>query len=126
MALKEALKNEIIEIVAMSFETGHFSELDELELAGSVVEHYPELNLNDQKQVYEQAREYYLELVNYGPVGFYEEFKDVYDFDPMFVEEYGHYYDDEDDEDEDDEFDPDGRDEMPWDYGKHFDQEVNQ
>lgn len=35
-----------------------------------------------------------------GPVGFYEEFKDVYDFDPMFVEEYGHYYDDDEDEEE--------------------------
>jgi hypothetical protein len=36
-----------------------------------------------------------------GPVGFYEEFKDVYNFDPIFVEEYGHYYGDNcEDEDE--------------------------
>lgn len=101
MKLKQEIKNEIMKVVAESFETGHFSELDELEIAASILEHYPELDLNGQKQVYEQACEYYLELVNLGPVGFYEEFKDVYDFDPMFVEEYGHYYDDED-EDEDD------------------------
>jgi hypothetical protein len=96
--LKPDMKNEIAEIVKMSFETGHFSELDELEIAASIIEYYPELDLSGQKRVYEQACEYYLELVNYGPVGFYEEFKDVYDFDPMFVEEYGHYYDDGEDE----------------------------
>lgn len=93
--LKPDIKNEIAEIVKMSFETGHFSELDELEIAASIIEHYPELDLNGQKRVYEQACEYYMELVNYGPAGFYEEFKDVFDFDQMFVEEYGHYYDEE-------------------------------
>ena len=36
--------------------------------------------------------------------------------------ELNYYDEDEDeDEDEDDELDPDDRDEMPWDYGKHFD-----
>lgn len=93
--LAQNIKNEIAEIVKVSFETGHFSKFDELEIAASIIEHYPELDLNSQKRVYEQACEYYLELANYGPVGFYEEFKDVFDFDPMFVEEYGHYYDEE-------------------------------
>ena len=36
----------------------------------------------------------YLELIELGPAGFYEEFKDELDFDPDFIREFG---DDEDD-----------------------------
>jgi hypothetical protein len=90
MELNKEQKQEIIEVVAGSFETGHFSfetkEDFKREYEGLVPE------------VMDAAWEYYCELVNMGPVGFYEEFKDVYDFDPMFVEEYGHYYDDGEDE----------------------------
>lgn len=35
----------------------------------------------------------YLELMELGPVGFYEEYKDSLDFDEDFVTEYGDYYD---------------------------------
>lgn len=86
--LRDDVKQELIEVVAMSFETGHFSFEDYSDFKRE----YPNLG--------KEAWEYYCELVQMGPVGFYEEFKDVYDFDPMFVEEYGHYYDDDEDEEE--------------------------
>lgn len=72
-------KYELINIVAMSFETGHFS-FDNFEDFKNECSHMTNL---------EAAWAYYNELVNMGPVGFYEEFKDVYDFDDMFVSEYG-------------------------------------
>lgn len=87
--LRDNIKQELIEVVAMSFETGHFSFDDYADFKRE----YPSAG--------KEAWEYYCELVQLGPVGFYEEFKDVYDFDPMFVEEYGHYYDDEEEEEED-------------------------
>lgn len=86
--LRDDVKQELIEVVAMSFETGHFSFEDYSDFKRE----YPNLG--------KEAWEYYCELVQMGPVGFYEEFKDVYNFDPMFVEEYGHYYDDDEDEEE--------------------------
>jgi hypothetical protein len=89
MELSKEQKQNIMEVVAASFETGHFSELDKLEIAASIIESYPELDLNDQKRIYEQACEYYCELVNMGPAGFYAEFKDDYDFDTNFIAEYG-------------------------------------
>lgn len=90
MKVREHIKKEIVEIVAGCFETGHgFWESFE-----DFKEDYPWLETGLDKQVWE----YYCELVEKGPVGFYEEFKDAYDFDPMFVEEYGHYYDDDDEE----------------------------
>ena len=82
------MKREIMEVVAMSFETGHFS-FDSFE---DFKREYPDFG--------KEGWEYYCELVNLGPVGFYEEFKEDYDFDPMFVSEYGHYYDDDEDEEE--------------------------
>ena len=87
MRVLDNVKQELMEVVAMSFETGHFSfeDFDDFK------REYPYLD--------QSAWEYYLELINMGPVGFYEEFKDKYDFDPMFVEEYGHYYDEEEDDD---------------------------
>jgi hypothetical protein len=88
MELNKELKQEIIEVVAGSFETGHFS----FETKEDFKREYPNLG--------KDGWEYYCELVNMGPVGFYEEFKDVYDFDSMFVEEYGHYYDDDEEEEE--------------------------
>lgn len=88
MKLTQDQKQEIIEVVAMSFETGHFS-FDSFE---DFKREYPDFA--------ETGWDYYCELVNFGPVGFYEEFKDIYDFDPMFVEEYGHYYDDEEEEED--------------------------
>ena len=63
----------------MSFETGH----GWFETYHDFKREYPNLD--------ETAWEYYNELVNMGPAGFYEEFRDEYDFDPMFVEEYAPY-----------------------------------
>lgn len=77
--LTDEEKNELINIVAMSFETGHFS-FDNFEDFKNECSHMTNL---------EAAWAYYNELVNMGPAGFYEEFKDVYDFDDMFVSEYG-------------------------------------
>lgn len=50
-----------------------------------------------------KATEYYFDLIEYGPAGFYEMFKDEFDdWDKGFVSEYG---DDEDESNEDDEDD---------------------
>lgn len=92
MKLNQNLKNEIMEVVAMSFETGHFS-FDNKE---DFKRDFRDFENFDSKAV-DEAWEYYCELVNLGPAGFYEEFKDDYDFDPMFVEEYG--YEEEEDDD---------------------------
>lgn len=83
MKLNQEQKREIMEVVAMSFETGHRSFEDYHDFKRE----YPKLG--------KAGWEYYCELVNLGPAGFYEEFKDVYDFDPMFVEEYGDPEDEE-------------------------------
>lgn len=89
MKLKENVKQEIIEIVATSFETGHFSDFDQLEMSVVLVQEYPKASKEELWKLLAAAKEYYDELVNLGPVGFYEEFKDSYDFDPMFIQEYG-------------------------------------
>ncbi|MBQ7673575.1 MAG: hypothetical protein IJT36_03500 [Alphaproteobacteria bacterium] len=39
----------------------------------------------------ESAYNYYCELMNMGPEGFYEEFNDQLDFDESFISEYGEY-----------------------------------
>ena len=88
VVLDKNLKQEMIEIVTMSFETGHggFKGPEDF---NREYENYPEV----QKKI---AWQYYCDLVALGPVGFYETFKDSYDFDPMFVEEYGRYCEDDD------------------------------
>ena len=57
------------------------------------------INLSNEelKQLLELCIDYHSELRELGPVGFYEEFKDTLDFDPMFVEEYGQYYEEDED-----------------------------
>lgn len=81
MELNKEQKQNIIEVVATSLETGHFpfdnKEDFEKDFEGI------------RSEVVDAAWTYYCELVNKGPVGFYEEFKDKYDFDPMFISEYG-------------------------------------
>lgn len=54
----------------MSFESGHRTDK------------------NDFKSIEDYQK--YLEYMNMGPEGFYEEFKDDLDFDDMFVEEYAY------------------------------------
>lgn len=46
----------------------------------------------------EAYRIYFDELLNLGPEGFYEEYKDQLDFSEEFISEYG--YDEDEDEDE--------------------------
>ena len=45
----------------------------------------------------EAAQDYYQELANMGPAGFYEAFQDEFDWDPDFVAEYGDDFEEEDD-----------------------------
>lgn len=65
---------EAIEAAQMSFESGHYFH----------------------KADFETVKQWsdYQKLMEFGPFGFYEEFKDELDFDPGFVREFG---DDEDD-----------------------------
>lgn len=74
-------KDEIMCCVAVSFETGHQAFEDFRDFKRE----YPELS----SDVLQMLWAYYNDLVAMGPAGFYEQFKDVYDFDPMFVAEYG-------------------------------------
>lgn len=97
--LEQNIKNEIIEIVKMSFESGHFL-FDEMEIAYILAKTYPDKSNEELKELLKLCIDYHNELRYLGPAGFYEEFKDTLEFDPMFVEEYGHYYDEEDEEEE--------------------------
>ena len=45
----------------------------------------------------EEAQDYYQELADMGPAGFYEEFQDEFDWDPDFVAQYGDNFEEEDD-----------------------------
>lgn len=78
---EEKLATDIVEeirgYVADCFECGHFG----IETYEDFKREYSEYN--------KDAWEYYNELVQMGPEGFYEEFKDEYDFDPDFIAEYG-------------------------------------
>lgn len=94
--LSDYQKDLIKEMVQMDFECGH-PENDYNELVGLLSED------NDFAGVVEKAAAYYMELLSYGPAGFYEEFKDELDFDPDFIAEYGDEDDDDYDEAADDE-----------------------
>lgn len=67
--------------VRSSFETGH-----------GYAEDYEEFSdwLRDEGiEPSEELYDYYIELLDYGPTGFYQEFKDELDFDSDFVREFG-------------------------------------
>ena len=89
--LSDYQKDVIKDMVQADFECGHTMDYEEA-LDGMEED-------EDLGSVAEDAANYYVELVQMGPAGFYEEFKDELDFDPDFVAEYG---DPEDDEEEDD------------------------
>ena len=91
-ALTDYQKDVIKEMVKCDLECGH-SENDYDELVGLFEEE------EDFAGVEPAAADYYMELLDYGPAGFYEEFKDELDFDPDFIAEYG----DEDDDENSDE-----------------------
>jgi hypothetical protein len=80
-SLNSDLKTEIELMVKGDFETGHIS-----------AENYDEFrslfrgeDINPTTELYD----YYIELRELGPTGFYQEFKDKYDFDDFFVQEFG-------------------------------------
>lgn len=73
----------IIDAVKGEFETGHgyMEDKDEFEeMIGR--------KLTQSK--YEELKDFYSELQDLGPEGFYEEYRDKLEFDPDFVSEYGH------------------------------------
>ena len=88
--LTEQQENIIKEIALADFESGHFTDMNL----------FIEDEEGDFAGVETAAADYYAKLINMGPEGFYEEFRDELDFDPDFVAEYG-------DEDYNDDFDDD-------------------
>ena len=72
MKLTLEQKQEIMETVAMSFETGHtaFESKEDFKR-----------DFEGNSKIVDTAWDYYCELVNLGPIGFYDEFSDDYDCD---------------------------------------------
>lgn len=77
--LIETQKDLIKEIALMDFECGQFTTAD----------FFVEDEEGDFTGVEQDAADYYQELIDMGPAGFYEEFADELDFDPDFVAQYG-------------------------------------
>lgn len=100
--LTEQQENIIKEIALADFESGHFTDMN----------FFIEDEEGDFEGVETAAADYYAELINMGPGGFYEEFRDELDFDPDFAAEYGDEEDDYDDDfdDLDDFYDEDDED----------------
>lgn len=76
--LTDYQKDLVKEIALADFECGHFT----------TAEFFIEDEEGDFTGVEQEAADYYQELVDMGPVGFYEEFADELDFDPDFIAEY--------------------------------------
>ena len=76
--LTDFQKDVIKEIALADFECGHFT----------TAEFFLDDEEGDFAGAEQAAADYYQELVDMGPAGFYEEFKDELDFDPDFVAEY--------------------------------------
>lgn len=85
--LTDMQKDLIKEIALADFECGHFTDVD----------FFIADEEDDFTGVEQAAADYYTELINMGPAGFYEEFRDELDFDPDFVAEYGDPEDEDDD-----------------------------
>ena len=81
-SISEDDKNVILDAVKGEFETGHGYLEDKRDF-----EEMLDRRLSDKK--FDELFEYYSELQDLGPSGFYEEYKDVLDFDPDFISEYG-------------------------------------
>lgn len=84
--LTDMQKDLIKEIALADFECGHFTD----------VSFFIDDEEDDFTGLEQAAADYYTELINMGPAGFYEEFRDELDFDPDFVAEYGDPEDDDD------------------------------
>lgn len=91
-SLKESLvddKNIIIDAVQGIFETGHGYIEDKQEME-ETVDH--KLTPSSYSRLYD----FYQNLLDLGPAGFYEEYKDKLNFSADFVAEYGYEEDEED------------------------------
>lgn len=74
------MKDSIEEIVFNEFESGH--------LLADDYESFKSLMRDEGLRATPGAYSYYQELHELGPAGFYAEFKDKFEFDPMFIDEY--------------------------------------
>lgn len=74
------MKNSIEEIVFNEFESGHLFADD--------YESFKSLMRDEGLRATPRAYSYYQELHELGPAGFYDEFKDKFEFDSMFIDEY--------------------------------------
>lgn len=92
--LSDYQKDLVKEMVQTDFESGQ-TENDYEELVDLLKED------SDFAGVEGAAASYYMELLEYGPAGFYKEFKDELAFDPDFVTEYGDPEDDDWNEEDD-------------------------
>lgn len=94
-SLKESLtksdRDIILDVVKGKYETGHGYLEDKRDYEEALGR-----RLTDAK--YEQLEEFYGDLMDLGPEGFYEEYKDMLDFDPDFIAEYGYSEDDEEED----------------------------
>ena len=97
-SISEDDKHVILDAVKGEFETGHGYLEDKRDF-----EEMLDRRLSDKK--FDELFEYYSELQDLGPSGFYEEYKDILDFDPDFISEYG---------------DTDGEEERFFDSGREF------
>ena len=79
----------VLELVQSEYETGHILAEDRNE--------FNELCRDEGYRATKAMYDLYEECHNLGPAGFYAEYKDELDFDPMFAEEYGHEEDENDD-----------------------------
>nr|DAW34202.1 MAG TPA: hypothetical protein [Caudoviricetes sp.] len=71
----------ILDIVKMGYETGH-----------QIFDSYEDFIEDEEVQDIEDkeaAWDFYCDLIDMGPAGFYEEYRDELDFDPDFIAEYG-------------------------------------
>ena len=71
----------ILDIVKMGYETGYqiFNSYEDF------IEDEEVQDIDDK----EAAWDFYCDLIDMGPAGFYEEYRDELDFDPSFIAEYG-------------------------------------
>lgn len=91
--LSDYQKDVIKDMVQADFESGHPMDYENA-LASMEKD-------EDLGPVAESAANYYMELVQMGPAGFYKEFKDELAFDPDFVAEYGDSEEDDWNEEDD-------------------------
>lgn len=92
------IKKQLIELAGMGFETGHHAYYDFDEFKRDM-----DSEIKNSDMSLDDAWSFYEELINMGPVGFYEEYRDEYDFTDDYKAEYGYdeeeeYYDEELDE----------------------------